>query len=130
MCRRSEASERFRPTPQKSPNKFGAFFMEYCVYIIFSEKFDKYYVGETNNVKQRLIWHNQKQFVSASTRYTDDWEIKLVLNTEDRIKARIVEKYIKSMKSKKFISTLISDKGFQQKFVQIVLQKFNIILFF
>ncbi|MBK8673953.1 MAG: GIY-YIG nuclease family protein [Bacteroidetes bacterium] len=104
--------------------------MEYCVYIIFSEKFDKYYVGETNNVKQRLIWHNQKQFVSASTRYTDDWEIKLVLNTEDRIKARIVEKYIKSMKSKKFISTLISDKDFQQKFVQIVLQKFNIILFF
>ena len=126
MCRRFDPG----PHHRKASMKIGAFFMEYCVYIIFSEKFDKYYVGETNNVKQRLIWHNQKQFVSASTRYTDDWEIKLVLNTEDRIKARIVEKYIKSMKSKKFISTLISDKDFQQKFVQIVLQKFNIILFF
>ena len=27
MCRRSEASERSRPTPQKSPNFIGAFFI-------------------------------------------------------------------------------------------------------
>ena len=102
--------------------------MKFYVYIIFSEKFGKYYIGKTENLPQRLIWHNQKEFTSSSTRFANDWEIKLKINMDNRTEARKVEKYLKSMKSKKFIQSLVNDVFFQEKFIKIILQKFNLII--
>ena len=32
--------------------------MEYFVYILYSEKTDRYYVGQTQNLDERLVRHN------------------------------------------------------------------------
>ena len=42
-------------------NIFGAFFilaMSYSLYILYSKKIDRYYIGISENPRQRLISHN------------------------------------------------------------------------
>ncbi|MFP4042588.1 MAG: GIY-YIG nuclease family protein [Bacteroidales bacterium] len=34
----------------------------FFVYILYSENFDKYYVGHTNNIERRLQEHNSDEF--------------------------------------------------------------------
>jgi putative endonuclease len=36
------------------------FLYMYTVYIIYSEKLDKYYIGFSSNVGERLLKHNRK----------------------------------------------------------------------
>ena len=96
------------------------------VYIIFSPSFHRFYVGESVDPSTRLIQHNSHFFKSASTSFTNDWTIVLTFSVPNRSSARIVESYIKSMKSKKFISNLVYDQDFFFAFVTIIKNKFNI----
>ncbi len=43
--------------------------MRYYIYILYSEKFDKYYYGQTNDLKERLIKHNSKK-VNSTAKYS------------------------------------------------------------
>jgi len=96
------------------------------VYIIYSPSFDKYYVGETLDVTLRLQEHNTKFYTSSSTTYTKDWQLERFIIVKNRREARIIESYIKSMKSKKFIKSLIVDDLFYTNFKKLVLYKFEI----
>ena len=45
----------------------------FTVYILYSSKIDRYYVGHTNNIERRITEHNRKK-----GKYTDrgiPWEI-------------------------------------------------------
>ena len=42
--------------------------MRFFVYILYSEKFDVFYKGQTQDIKQRLILHNNGK-VSSTKRY-------------------------------------------------------------
>ena len=127
MCRRSEASERSRPTPQSLSSNIEAFFnYMHFIYIIYTAKFDKYYIGETVNISDRIEEHKTGYFKDSSTKYTDDWVLVLSLQTDSRTSAREIERYIKSMKSKKFIKRLISETAYLDVFKQIVKDKFQI----
>ena len=42
--------------------------MNYTVYVLYSYEFDKYYTGQTNNVKRRLEEHNRGENFSTSWR--------------------------------------------------------------
>jgi putative endonuclease len=66
------------------------------VYILFSEKVKKYYIGQTRNIVLRLMRHNQGK--SKSTKYGIPW--KLVYREEccSRTEAVRREKLIKSYK--------------------------------
>ncbi len=97
------------------------------VYIIYSPQNDKYYVGETINVTERVKQHNSGYYKSGSTRFTNDWEARKCFATEDRKGALKVEGFIKSMKSKKFIEKLLSDEEFLKGFKQIVLERFGVV---
>ena len=77
------------------------------VYIIFSPTVNRYYVGETANIKQRILKHNSKGYPNAFTKIARDWEIKLDLTCPDRETALFLETFIKRMKSRKFIEKLI-----------------------
>jgi putative endonuclease len=96
------------------------------IYVLYSRTWDKYYVGETENPEARLIMHNTSKFKSASTTFADDWQIKLLITTMDRIAARKVERFIKSMKSKTFLHNLISRKEYFENFKEIVLKKLGV----
>ena len=96
------------------------------VYILHTEKFQKFYVGETENINVRLQQHNEHFFKAANTTYATDWVVVKLIEVENRKDARVVEKYIKSMKSKLFIEKIISSDEFYKGFKRIVWEKFEI----
>jgi putative endonuclease len=96
------------------------------VYIIHSPRFDKYYVGETSMVQGRIEQHITGKYKSASTFFTNDWELHLEIELDSRTEALVIEKYIKSMKSKKFIQRLVTEKEFLIQFKTVVKERFSI----
>jgi putative endonuclease len=93
----------------RSRGRFFCCFYEmgFQVYIIYSATLDKYYVGQTENVKQRLEQHNSG--VSKFTSSAKDWEIKYLEAFGSREAALKREKEIKNKKSRKYIQWLIND---------------------
>jgi len=80
----------------------------YYIYILFSKENDKYYVGYTNNFKQRLIQHNTQEFFNTYTSKYRPWALAAVFecgpSEKDAIK---LERFIKKQKSRKLIEKLI-----------------------
>ncbi|WP_394759558.1 GIY-YIG nuclease family protein [Flavobacterium sp.] len=76
------------------------------VYVLYSRKTDSFYIGETSNIENRLLWHNNKEFQKAYTKITDDWGLYFQINCIDIIQARKIENHIKAMKSKIYIENL------------------------
>ncbi len=49
------------------------------VYILYSLKADRYYIGETSNIEQRLQQHNEGVFIGSYTKISNDWTIKRII---------------------------------------------------
>jgi putative endonuclease len=79
----------------------------HIVYIIYSNYADKYYIGETADVENRLKLHNAGLFKSAFTKVASDWKIVFQYVCTDRSQALFLERFIKRMKNRKFIEKLI-----------------------
>ena len=69
--------------------------MYYGVYILFSEKFDRYYIGQTKDIDLRIVRHNSGLVVS--TKSYMPWEIKLALPKETRSESMSLEKKLKNL---------------------------------
>jgi putative endonuclease len=79
----------------------------FCVYILYSEPFHKYYVGHTNDIQRRLSEHNELSLTSYTFKYRP-WKLMAQIEiSETRDIAMKVEKYIKSQKRKSFIELVI-----------------------
>jgi putative endonuclease len=81
----------------------------FTTYVLYSEKYDKIYIGYTSNLQQRLISHNQLA--------TKGWTIKfrpwqLIYKEEFEIKSEATkrEKQLKSYQGRTFIRNLIDNK--------------------
>ena len=79
------------------------------LYIIYSKKLGKFYIGETPNVLIRLKLHNTHHFAKSFTKSATDWEVKLAFECVNKVNALFLEKFIKRMKSKKFIEKIIDN---------------------
>ncbi|PTX41679.1 putative endonuclease [Christiangramia gaetbulicola] len=79
------------------------------LYILYSQKLNRYYTGETPDPDIRLNLHNKHHFKNAFTNAADDWSIKLKFQTDSKENAVFLEIFIKRMKSKKFIEKVIND---------------------
>ena len=76
-------------------------------YILYSPQFDKFYIGSTQEgVDSRLEKHNSKLYADAYSSFTNDWEIFLNLECADYSQAVRIERHIKKMKSRKYITNL------------------------
>ena len=75
------------------------------VYIIFSEKINKYYVGACTDLQRRVYEHNigHSKFTSTGT----PWILKFNEKFESLQQAKKREMAIKKMKSRKYIENLI-----------------------
>ena len=62
------------------------------LYILYSERIDQYYSGETGDVGRRLIKHNDGH--SASTKKGVPWELKTVVEFENKTEAIKAEKWL------------------------------------
>ncbi|WP_420580584.1 GIY-YIG nuclease family protein [Reichenbachiella sp.] len=79
----------------------------FYVYIIYSQSLNKYYVGSTQNLDQRLQDHNNSR--SKFTKAGKPWTLKYHNDYETRSEAVKAEMKIKKMKSRKYIESLIEN---------------------
>ena len=77
----------------------------YYVYILRSEKDSSYYIGQTQNLEDRLSRHNSGQ--SLSTKYKIPWKLVYTERFDSRSQAVKREIAIKKRKSRKYIEKLI-----------------------
>jgi len=82
--------------------------MPFIVYIIYSSSKDKFYIGFTSDLAERIIRHNQKN--KGFTGNTKDWTIVYTEEYSTKPEALSREKQIKSWKSKIKIQELIFNK--------------------
>ena len=81
--------------------------MNFTVYILFSEIKNRYYIGFTSNIDDRLKRHNQKS--KGFTGNVDDWKLVYTENYPTKEEAVQRELKIKSWKSKIKIQELIKN---------------------
>ncbi|MFV8373782.1 GIY-YIG nuclease family protein [Flavobacterium sp. LB1P71] len=81
----------------------------YFIYIIYSEKLDRYYVGATDDVRKRLDEHNSVFYNEAFTAKGIPWELSLSFECESSEKAYGLEKFLKRMKSRVFLEKVMVD---------------------
>jgi len=79
---------------------------EVVVYILYSPLIDKYYIGQTSDLEQRLKEHKSKYYCKAFTKKCNDWELFISIKCASRSQARKIESHIKKMKSKQYVFNL------------------------
>ena len=80
----------------------------FYVYTIYNKDNNKIYIGQTENLKERLKLHNNKTFKNSYTsRYSGKWKLiyKELLNTRSEAIRR--EKQLKSYRGRQFIKSFI-----------------------
>ena len=77
----------------------------YSVYALFNDKHKKTYIGQTENLEERLILHKNKFFKNSYTsRFDCDWRLIYSENNfQTRKEALIREKQLKSYRGREFI---------------------------
>ena len=78
----------------------------YYFYILYSEKTDRYYIGHTENLMQRLKKHNTNH--KGYTGKVNDWEIVYTEVFHSKSEAYARERQVKNWKSRKAIKRLIN----------------------
>lgn len=73
----------------------------YFVYVLYTEKFDKYYVGQTNDIEARFERHN-KGLVNSTTPYIP-YCLIFVIQKGSRAEALELEKKIKNLSKKRIL---------------------------
>jgi putative endonuclease len=76
--------------------------MLFYVYIIYSEKFDRFYIGQTENVLSRIERHNNG-YEKATSPYKP-WIVKCVIEKPGRGEAMILENKLKNLNREKLIA--------------------------
>ena len=71
------------------------------VYILYSEKSSRYYVGQTTDIEKRLKRHNLG--IVPSTKHGVPWELVLQIEVLSRSEAMVLERKIKKRGAKRFI---------------------------
>ena len=78
--------------------------MNYTVYILFSEKFNKHYTGYTSDLAVRLLSHNE--FGHGWTAKYRPWKLIFTKEFENKKEAILFEKWLKSGAGRDFIKTI------------------------
>ena len=96
-------SSPFRGTIKSDRSRFFCYM--YFVYVIYSQKCDRYYVGYASDVELRLERHNQGKVKATKNCRPYTLQAKKSFNTETE--ARKEESRIKKQKSRVYLEKLI-----------------------
>jgi putative endonuclease len=80
--------------------------MKYFTYIIYSGKIDKYYIGHTIDLENRILEHCVRRNLGA-----DDWTLKHFETFNSRSDAMKRESEIKKKKKRSYIEQILSNAG-------------------
>lgn len=78
----------------------------HIVYILHSQKLNRFYIGYTTNLDLRLDFHLNDKQARKFTYKADDWTLFFSLACTSKMQALAIEKHIKAMKSKVYIENL------------------------
>jgi putative endonuclease len=81
------------------------FNMNYFVYILYNEKNDKFYIGQTNDIERRLTEHNSGE-TNYTSKYSGEWRVVYKEEFVDRTGAIKRERFLKNQKNKNFYKKL------------------------
>jgi putative endonuclease len=84
--------------------------MTHFIYIIQSEADLSFYIGQTQDIDQRLKKHNQGY--SVYTRHLRPWRILAYKEVDLRSEAMKIEKKLKNLKSREKIMEFIAQHNF------------------
>ena len=87
------------------------------VYILHSQKLNRYYIGYTSDFDLRLEFHKNadtRKFTYNAT----DWILFLKIDCTNKKQALSIEKHIKNMKSKTYIQNLLQYPEIIQKLLE------------
>ena len=82
----------------------------YKVYVLYSQKHNKIYIGFTSNLEDRLLSHNEKATKGWTIRYRP-WELVYTEKFEIKSKAMIRERQLKTAKGREFIWGLVMENN-------------------
>ena len=88
------------------------------LYILFSNKLNKFYIGETVDYEVRTQQHNQNYFTKSFTGRANDWSLKLAFSCKNKAEAKKLEKFIKKQKSRVFIEKVIQNPNILDDIIQ------------
>ena len=80
--------------------------MRFFVYILYSTSTAKYYVGQTEDIIERLEKHNTAVFINSFTKPGIPWQLFFVIECNSRKQAVNMEMHVKKMKSVKYYHSL------------------------
>jgi putative endonuclease len=78
----------------------------FIVYVLYSEAFDKIYVGFTSNLENRLLSHNVLAKKGWTIKFRP-WKLIYTESFDDKSDAMTREKQLKSAQGRAFIRSLI-----------------------
>lgn len=82
--------------------------MKFFVYALYNSANDKIYVGQTENLDDRITMHSAKFFKNAYTsRFSGAWELFYQENFRTRKEALRREKQLKSFRGREFLKNLV-----------------------
>ena len=96
----------FRGTTKATKVAFFVYTMSYFVYILYSSKCNRYYIGYSNDVHERIMRHNAGKV--TATRNCRPYELKASKSFETELEARREEVRLKKMKSRIYLESLIN----------------------
>ena len=78
------------------------------VYAIYNSDHQKIYIGETDDLKERIAAHNNHRFRSSYTsRFSGSWELVYSEKYVNRQEARKREKQLKSYRGRQFLKQFL-----------------------
>ena len=80
--------------------------MMFTVYVLYSEKYHKIYIGYTSNMEQRLLAHNELETKGYTLKYRP-WKVIYTEIFTEKSDAMKREKQMKSAKGRDFIWSLV-----------------------
>ena len=83
--------------------------MNFYVYILYNLDHDKFYIGQTYNLKKRLFEHNTKLSLYTS-KYSGRWSLVYYEKYNNRSTAMKRERFLKKQKNKNFYKKLCKTK--------------------
>ena len=83
----------------------------YKVYVLYSKKYHKIYIGYTGNLEQRLLSHNKLSHKGYTRKYRP-WEIVFSEEYPTKQEAMAREKFLKTGKGREFVWSEIRRMGF------------------
>ena len=80
----------------------------YVIYAIYNQDHDKIYIGQTEDIVQRLNLHQNKSFKKSYTaKISGEWRLIYAEEVQDRQTALKREKQLKSYRGRQFVREFI-----------------------